>query len=70
MSEPRRSRLINSSRIIHRLWIEDQLSRADLAVRLGLTKSSISNIVNDLIALGIVTENEVLEASPKEEEGQ
>lgn len=65
MPEPRRSRLINSSRIIHRLWIEDQLSRADLAVRLGLTKSSISNIVNDLIALGIVTENEVLEASPK-----
>ncbi|MGH0052899.1 MAG: ROK family transcriptional regulator, partial [Sphaerochaetaceae bacterium] len=65
MSEPRRSRLINSSRIIHRLWIEDQLSRADLAVRLGLTKSSISNIVNDLLSLGIVTENEVLDASPK-----
>lgn len=65
MPEPRRSRLINSSRVIHRLWIEDQLSRADLAKRLGLTKSSISNIVNDLITLGIVTENEVLEASPK-----
>ncbi len=65
MPEPRRSRLINSSRVIHQLWIEDQLSRADLSTRLALTKSSVSNIVNDLIVRGIIMENEILDSSPK-----
>ncbi|MGE4583654.1 MAG: ROK family transcriptional regulator [Sphaerochaeta sp.] len=65
MSHPRRSRVINSSRVIHELWIEDQLSRADLSARLGLTKSSISNIVNTLLEQGIVKENEIIDPGPK-----
>lgn len=65
MTHPRRTRLINSSRVIYRLWLEDQLSRADLASRLGLNKSSISNIVNGLLERGIVQENTMLDSSPK-----
>ncbi len=65
MDSPRRTRLINSSRIIHRLWIEDELSRADLAARLGLNRSSVSNIVADLMQRGIVRENEIIDPGPK-----
>ena len=65
MDSPRRTRLINSSRIIHRLWIEDELSRAELALRLGLNRSSVSNIVVDLMQRGIVRENETIDPGPK-----
>lgn len=65
MGTPRRTRLINSSRIIHRLWIEDELSRADLASRLGLNRSSVSNIVADLMQRGIVRENKIIDPGPK-----
>lgn len=65
MDSPRRTRLINSSRIIHRLWIEDELSRAELALRLGLNRSSVSNIVVDLMQRGIVRENEIIDPGPK-----
>jgi predicted transcriptional regulator len=58
MTHPRRTRLINSSRVIYRLWLEDQLSRADLASRLGLNKSSISNIVNGLLEREIVRKHD------------
>ena len=64
MGTPRRTRLINSSRIIHRLWIEDELSRADLASRLGLNRSSVSNIVADLMQRGIVRENKIIDPGP------
>ena len=65
MDSPRRTRLINSSRIIHRLWIEDELSRAELALRLGLNRSSVSNIVVDLMQRGIVRENATIDPGPK-----
>ena len=65
MSNPRRTRLINSSRVLRQLWIEEQLSRAELAKRLELNKSSMSNIVNDLIVQGIVKEQDVFEPGPK-----
>jgi predicted NBD/HSP70 family sugar kinase len=65
MDSPRRTRLINSSRIIHRLGIEDELSRAELALRLGLNRSSVSNIVVDLMQRGIVRENETIDPGPK-----
>ncbi|MFA7128351.1 MAG: helix-turn-helix domain-containing protein, partial [Sphaerochaeta sp.] len=65
MSNPRRTRLINSSRVIRQLWIEEQLSRAELAKRLELNKSSMSNIVNELMQQGIVKEQDVFDPGPK-----
>ncbi|MBI9094010.1 MAG: ROK family transcriptional regulator [Sphaerochaeta sp.] len=65
MSMPRRTRIITSSRVIRQLWIDEDLSRADLAKHLGLNKSSMSNIVQDLIDQKIVIETEEKEAGPK-----
>lgn len=65
MSMPRRTRIITSSRVIRQLWIDEDLSRADLAKHLDLNKSSMSNIVQDLIDQKIVIETEEKEAGPK-----
>ncbi|MBL7006533.1 MAG: ROK family transcriptional regulator [Spirochaetia bacterium] len=65
MSMPRRTRIITSSRVIRQLWINEDLSRADLAKQLDLNKSSMSNIVQDLIDNKIVIETEEKKAGPK-----
>jgi predicted NBD/HSP70 family sugar kinase len=62
---PRRTRIITSSRVIRQLWIDEDLSRADLAKLLDLNKSSMSHIVQDLIELKIVIETEEKEPGPK-----
>lgn len=65
MSLPRRTRIINSSRVIRQLWIEEELSRAELAKRLGLNKSSMSSIVNDLIEQQVLLECDEQQVGPK-----
>lgn len=65
MSMPRRTRIITSSRVVRQLWIDGNLSRAELAKLLGLNKSSMSNIVQDLIDQKIVIETEEKESGPK-----
>jgi predicted NBD/HSP70 family sugar kinase len=65
VSNPKRTRLINSSRVIRQLWLKDQLSRADLARLLELSKSSLSSIVTDLIEQGIVLESDIIEPGPR-----
>jgi len=65
MSMPRRTRIITSSRVIHQLWLDEDLSRAELAKLLDLNKSSMSNIVQDLIDQKIVIETEEKEPGPK-----
>ena len=65
MSMPRRTRIITSSRVIRQLWIDEDLSRAELAKLLDLNKSSMSNIVQDLIEQKIVIETDEKEPGPK-----
>ncbi len=65
MSMPRRTRIITSSRVIRQLWLEEDLSRADLAKQLGLNKSSMSNIVQDLIDQKMVIETKEKESGPR-----
>ncbi len=42
--------------ILNLLWNEREISRADLARRTGLSRSTISAIVNDLLGTGLVAE--------------
>lgn len=56
MSMPRSVRHINESRVLRALFEDRGLSRADLARKLGLTRSTIGNIVNNLMAEGFVSE--------------
>ncbi len=46
----------HSRLILNLLWTEQQISRADLSRRTGLSRSTVSAIVNDLLSTGLVKE--------------
>ncbi len=46
----------HSRLLLHLLWTEREISRADLARRTSLSRSTISAIVSDLLATGLVKE--------------
>lgn len=56
MSMPQSVRHINEIRVLQSLFKQDGASRADLARHLGLTRSTIGNIVTNLIASGAIRE--------------
>lgn len=47
---------INTARILRRLWHEGETTRVDLARDLGLSKSTVTGIVNALVPGGLVRE--------------
>jgi predicted NBD/HSP70 family sugar kinase len=53
-------RQMNRMALVRRLAHEPQLSRADLAVGLGLTKSTVGLLVKELVEEGWLNENEVI----------
>jgi predicted NBD/HSP70 family sugar kinase len=53
-------RQMNRMALVRRLAHEPQLSRADLAVGLGLTKSTVGLLVKELVEEGWLNENEVV----------
>ncbi len=65
MPIPRRTRIINSSRIIRELWIHNVLSKAELAKNLNMNKSSVSNIIEELITYSVVEEKVPILPGPK-----
>lgn len=66
-SSPRRIRLINVVAALQNLYSAGRMSRADLARRLGLNRSSSGQIVAELTQSGLVREGE--EAQPPRESG-
>ncbi len=61
----KRTRKINRSRIMREIWLEKRTSRSCIAKKLNLDKSTVSNIINDLLGLGIILETEEGEAGPQ-----
>src|SRR5882762_10281563 len=49
-------RRLNRLRVIHALRDEGQISRAEIARRTGLSRSTVSSLVSDLQADGLVVE--------------
>ncbi|GAB6090233.1 ROK family transcriptional regulator [Spirochaeta dissipatitropha] len=45
---------INTARILRSLWIRKTMSRIELARHLGIDKSTVSKLINDLIDTGII----------------
>ena len=54
-----------ASRIFKAIWRSPNISRVDIANKLGLDKSTVTNQVSRLIELGIIEETEVGEASSR-----
>jgi predicted NBD/HSP70 family sugar kinase len=64
MAGVRKPRIINTSRVLRGLWVSRRISRIQLARDLGLNKSTISNIVAELIEQGIIIEMSEGSAGP------
>ncbi len=42
--------------ILRLIWAEQRISRADIALRAGLSRSTVSEIVNEILPLGLIAE--------------
>lgn len=49
-------RILNSSTLLKMIWRDREISRADISQRTGMSRSTVSTIVADLIRRGLVTE--------------
>jgi hypothetical protein len=49
-------RVLNSSTLLKMIWRDHAISRADISQRTGMSRSTVSTIVADLIRRGLVTE--------------
>jgi predicted NBD/HSP70 family sugar kinase len=58
LANPQSIRYVNAMRVLNALFRQGQLTRSQLARQLGLNRSSIGYIVEDLIADGLVRERE------------
>jgi len=58
--KPENTRNKNATTILHLLMKKDSISRVDLSRITGLTKTTISSIINEFIALGLVEESSTI----------
>ena len=52
----KRNRIMNRSRILRTVWRQPLISRVEIARLLGLDKSTVSNVVTDLLEFGVLQE--------------
>lgn len=65
MAAVRKPRIVNTSKILRDIWVSRRISRIQLARDLGLNKSTITNIVSELIDQGIILETAEGVAGPQ-----
>ena len=58
--KPADTRNKNATTLLRLLLKQDSISRVDLSRITGLTKTTISSIINEFIALGIVEESSII----------
>ena len=58
--KPEDTRIKNAKNLLHLLLKNNGISRVDLSRTKGLTKTTISSIINEFIALGIVEESSII----------
>lgn len=63
--EMKRTKKINRALIMREIWLQRETSRIEIARRLSLDKSTISNAVNELIEAGIIIETEEGSSGPQ-----
>ncbi|MCD6123393.1 MAG: ROK family transcriptional regulator [Spirochaetales bacterium] len=65
MAIVKRNRIINASKVIRDIWIHKRISRIQISKNLNLDKSTVSSIITDLIAIGLVKEVEEGKSGPQ-----
>ncbi len=65
MKSIKRTKTINTSLVIRELWLNRAFSRIEIARTLGLNKSTVTHIINELIEIKLVKEGSEGEASPQ-----
>jgi predicted NBD/HSP70 family sugar kinase len=55
---------LNTFRVLRAIWLNKEISRIKIAKKLGLDKSTVSNIVSHLLELGVVKTTEEGTSSP------
>lgn len=65
MDYPKRTRIINLSRVVHSLWVHGTMSRTSLTKHLNLNKSSMTSIVDYLLNRSIIVESTEQSSGPK-----
>lgn len=58
----KRTKIINTTRILHHIWIQRLASRIDIAKSLSLNKSTVSNIIGELLNAGVLVEDSIGQA--------
>ncbi len=61
----KRTKRINTSRVMRDIWTSRETSRVEIARALGLDKSTVSAIVNDLLEVGLISETREGSAGPQ-----
>ncbi len=61
----RRTKEINMFRVMRSIWLNRTTTRVEIARSLELDKSTISSIVNDMLAINLVRETAIGEAGPQ-----
>jgi len=61
----KRSRVLNTSRVLRDIWINQEISRIQIAKNLDLDKSTISGIVAELLKISVIKETSVGVAGPQ-----
>ena len=61
----KRNRVLNTSRVLRDIWVNQETSRIQIARNLDLDKSTISSIVTELLQIGVIKETSEGEAGPQ-----
>ncbi len=65
MVTSKRTKIVNTSRIMREIWIQRRISRVQIAKSLGLNKSTITHVINELIDVGLIRSDSIGEAGPQ-----
>ena len=61
----KRNKIMNRSRILRAIWLQPIISRVDISRQLGLDKSTVTNLVKELLEGGVLVEGATGDASPQ-----
>jgi predicted transcriptional regulator len=65
MAIVKRTKIVNTARILREIWLAKSISRIEIARKLKLNKSTVTNIMTDLLSRNVVLLADEGEPGPK-----